>query len=301
MQKLKGHLALIAANTIWGLYAPLCKDLLNANAIPSLALAGLKTTGAALLFWFLSFLTPDSLIKKETIDRRDWPKFVLASLMIIAANQIFITVGLQYASPVDGTVLCGITPFFTILLSFVFLRQKVAWKQALGATLGFAGMLFFVFGGDTSAEYNVSNPILGDTLFILSQLCGAIYLVFFGDILAKYSSFTMMKWMFLISAISMTPLTLSPFFGVQTVDWAVLDIAMWSELGYIILFATFLAFLLLPVGQKAVSPTSVAMYNYLQPVVTAVFAVLMGIAALTGNTVTATLLIFAGVYFVNKK
>lgn len=300
MEKFKGHFALIAANTIWGLYAPLCKDLLNANAIPPFALAGLKTTGAALLFWLVSFLTPDSLIKKETIERRDWPKFVLASLMIITANQIFITVGLQYASPVDGTVLCGITPFFTILLSFIFLRQKVAWKQALGAILGFAGMLFFVFGGDTDTEYNVSNPILGDTLFILSQLCGAIYLVFFGDILAKYSSFTMMKWMFLISAITMIPLTLSPYVGLQTITWDVLTVPMWTELGYIVAFATFLAFLLLPVGQKSVSPTSVAMYNYLQPIVTAAFAVLMGIAALTGNTMIATLLVFAGVYLVNK-
>lgn len=300
MNKLKGHLALIAANTIWGLYAPLCKHLLNAQVIPPLALAGLKTTGAALLFWMVSLLTPATLIKKETIDRRDWPKFVLASLMIITANQILITLGLQYSSPVDGTVLCGITPFFTIALGMIFLHQKVNWKQGLGAALGFGGMLFFVFGGDVSEDFNVSNPVLGDTLFILSQLCGAIYLVFFGDILARYSPFTMMKWMFSISAITMIPLTLSPIVGLQTIDWNVLDAPMWTELGYIIAFATFLAFLLLPVGQKAVSPTSVAMYNYLQPVVTAFSAVLMGVAVITGNTAIATLLIFAGIYFVNK-
>ena len=295
--KIKGHIALIGANTIWGLYAPLCKNLINTQAIPPLALAGIKTTGAALLFWIFSLLMPASIIKKESIDRGDWLKLILASLMIIAANQITITLGLQYASPVDGTVLCSITPFFTLTLALIFFRQKIGLWPGIGTLIGFAGMLVFVFGGDTNSEMHVSNPVLGDILFILSQLCGAIYLVFSGDILAKYSSFTLMKWMFLISAILMSPITVE---GITQVNWSILDGAMWAELGYIIVFATFAAFLLLPIGQKHVSPTSVAMYNYIQPVVTMVFALLMGIAVLTGSTILATLLILAGVYLVNK-
>ncbi|NPD80412.1 EamA family transporter [Prevotella sp. PINT] len=299
--KIKGHAALIGANVIWGLYAPLCKDLLNAQIIPPLILAGIKTAGAAALFWVLwavfRIVKPSHTISKEHIEKKDYLKILNASLMIIAANQIFITLGLKYASPVDGTVLCGITPFFTLVLGVVFLKQRVGWIKNLGAILGFAGMLLFVFGSDVNTAMHVSNPVLGDTLFVLSQVCGAIYLVFSGDILGKYSSFTLMKWMFLISAVIMLPLYVP---DVMALDWTLLSTDMWIEFGYIITFATFLAFLLLPVGQKQVSPTTVAMYNYLQPVVTATYAVIFGLAQLSMQTIVATALIFVGVWIVNR-
>lgn len=299
---LKGHVALVGANVIWGLYAPLCKDLLNSQVIPPLTLAGLKTAMAALCFWMLyavvRIVKPDAGIAKEQIDKADWVKLCFASLMIIAANQLCITIGLRYASPIDGTVLCGITPFITLLLGLVFFKTKVGVAKGIGAALGFVGMLMFIFGSEVNTEVHVSNPVLGDALFIMSQVCGAIYLVFSGDILSKYSSFTLMKWMFSYSAVIMIPL-----YGVEfcSVEWGSMTMPMWIELSYVILFATFLAFLLLPIGQKNVSPTTVAMYNYLQPVVTTVYAVAFGLAVLTGQTIIATALIFAGIWLVNKK
>ncbi|MCM1079190.1 MAG: DMT family transporter [Bacteroidales bacterium] len=301
MKKVKGHIALLGANIIWGLYAPLGKDLLNSQIIPPLILAGIKTAGAALLFWILwavcKFLFPSHPISTERIERKDYLKVLTASLMIIAANQIFITLGLKYASPVDGTVLCGITPFFTLLLGAVLMKQNVGWIKGIGVILGFAGMLLFVFGSNVNMEMNVSNPVLGDTLFVLSQVCGAIYLVLSGGILGKYSPFTLMKWMFLISAVLMIPLYVPE---VPAIDFSLLTTEMWMELCYIIIFATFLAFLLLPIGQKHVSPTTVAMYNYLQPVVTAAYAVIFGLALLSMQTIIATALIFIGVWIVNR-
>lgn len=301
LNKLKGHGALLGANVIWGLYAPLGKDLLNANVMSPLALCGLKIVGAAFLFCLLwavvKIVNPSAAIANENIEKKDWPKLWIASIMIIAANQLFIILGMKYASPIDGTVLCGITPFMTLILSLLFLKQKIGWMKGVGTAIGFCGMLLFVFGGEVNTDMNVTNPVLGDSLVILSQLCGAIYLVFSGDILGKYSSFTLMKWMFLISSIVLLPL-----YGPQVLDinWNAMNSLMWTEFAYIILFATFMAYLLLPIGQKNVSPTVVAMYNYLQPVVATVYALLFGIAVLTGQTVLAAVLVFVGVWMVNK-
>lgn len=302
MGKLKGHAALIAANVIWGLYAPVCKDLLNAQAIPPMVLAGIKTAGAALLFWLIwavyRIAAPNHPISKESIDKEDWLQICFASVMIIAANQITITIGLQLASPVDGAVLSGITPFFTLLFGVLLFRQKAGITKGLGAVMGFAGMLMFVFGSDINTEMHVSNPILGDSLFVLSQVCGAIYLLCSGKILGKYSAFTLMKWMFLFSAVIMPPMYLPQLLEV---DFCVLTPVMWRELFYVIVFATFIAFLLLPVGQKHVSPTTVAMYNYLQPVVTTAYAVMFGLAEVSLLTFVAAALIFVGLWIVNRE
>ena len=59
--------------------------------------------------------------------------------------------------------------------------------------------------------------------------------------------------------------------------------------------------MLIPVAQRRVDPTVIAMYNYLQPIVAVVFSVLAGLAVLNGKNVIATLLVFVGVWLVNRE
>ena len=295
---IKGHCALLAANTMWGLMAPLGKDLLNGSVIPPLSLAALRIVGGALLFWMLTLLTPTSVMPKESIDRRDWPRLIIASLLVIAANQALIILGLSYASPVDGAVVCSTTPIFCLLLATLVFRQRMAWMKVAGVALGFAGMLMFVFGGSADASMHVDNPLLGDSLCLLAQFFGAMYLVFFSDIIQKYSPFTLMKWLFTISAVAMLPFTAT---DIVSIPWHELTGAMTAELIYVVLCATFLAYLLLPVGQKSVQPTAVAMYNYLQPVVAMVYSLAAGLAIMNGMSVLATALIFIGVWMVSRE
>ena len=58
--------------------------------------------------------------------------------------------------------------------------------------------------------------------------------------------------------------------------------------------------MLLAVGQKALRPTTLSMYNYLQPVVAALAAVLMGIDTFGIEQLLAAILVFAGVYMVTR-
>ena len=49
-EKMKGHFALLFANSAWGLMAPISKGLLNLGVISPLALSGVRIMGGALLF-----------------------------------------------------------------------------------------------------------------------------------------------------------------------------------------------------------------------------------------------------------
>ena len=60
-----GHAALLSANVMWGLMAPLGKDLLNSGTIPSMPLAAIRIIAAALLFWIVSLAAPKHIIRKE--------------------------------------------------------------------------------------------------------------------------------------------------------------------------------------------------------------------------------------------
>jgi drug/metabolite transporter (DMT)-like permease len=121
--------------------------------------------------------------------------------------------------------------------------------------------------------------------------------VFFRKLITRYSSFTLMSRMFIVSAICYVPFTLP---WLLEVKWSAITAVTWSELAYIILGATFLSYMLVPVAQKRLKPTTVSMYSYMQPVTAAALAAVMGTAVFGADKALATVLIFVGVALVAR-
>ncbi len=293
-----GHIAMLCANIIWGLMSPIGKEALNSPDIHPITLTGLRIMGAAILFWIGSLFLPESIAPKEKVERKDWLSLVFASLLITFANQMCVIFGMSMTSPVDATVMCSTTPFFTLILVWLLWGQKHHWMKILGVILGFCGMLVFILGGEANHEMNVSNPLLGNIICICSQVFAAIYMVKYAFLTKKYSAFTLMKWLFTISGMLML-FVAGP--SIATTPWTTIPVGVLLEAGYVVVFGTFIAYILLPIGQRHLMPTSIAMYNYLQPIVSATFSVLIGVATITTPTIIGSLLIFAGVAMVNMK
>ncbi|MBQ2498638.1 MAG: EamA family transporter, partial [Bacteroidales bacterium] len=72
------------------------------------------------------------------------------------------------------------------------------------------------------------------------------------------------------------------------------------ELGFVILFSTFVAYFLIPVGQKVLRPTVISLYGYLQPIIATVMGIVTGMDRLSWQKVLAAVLVFTGVILVNK-
>ena len=296
-QKYEGHLALLVANVSWGLMAPFLKDLLNGGIITPMALSGYRIIGGALLFWLIGmFIKPDKNAC-NSIERRDIVPLIIASLLVIGLNQVLIIVGMSLTSPVDASVVCSLTPIFTLIFGAILMGIAFTWSKALGVTIGLAGALIFVFTGQADAETCVTNPVLGDVACLMAQVFGALYLVCFTKLISKYSLITLMKWMFLISGIAVLPFSLPDMLAV---DWSQVILMEYIDLTFIILFGTCLAYMLIPVAQRRVEPTIIAMYNYLQPVVAVVFSVIAGLATFSITNAIATAMVFVGVWIVNR-
>ncbi len=294
---LAGHAAMLCANVMWGLMSPIGKEVLNSPDISPLTLTGLRIIGATVLFWLGGFLLPRHIAPKETIDKKDWRSIIVAALLITFANQMCVIVGMSMTSPIDATMMCSTTPFFTLILVWLLWKVNHHPAKIAGVVVGFAGMLVFILGSGTNEEMNVSNPLLGDTFCILSQVFGAIYMVKYAYLTQKYSPFTLMKWLFTFSAIIMIFVSGGSFLRTE---WAVIPVRVLLEAAYVVVCGTFLAYVLLPIGQRVMMPTSIAMYNYLQPIVSAVFSVAIGVAAVTYSTIIGSVLILFGVALVNK-
>lgn len=293
-QKLQGHVALLFANMFWGMMSPVTKSVLLGGDISPLALSALRIGGGALLFALCSLILPASVAPRERIHRSDYLKLLCASLLMISANQGLFILGIGYTNPIDSSVMSSLTPMITMLLAAWILHFPITRLKFLGVAIGLAGVIILVT--NNSGNANATNPLIGDLLCFGAQICAALYYVLFGGLIKRYAPFTLMKWMFLIAAFTYVPCCGC---ALADIPYARVPAVIWMELGYIVVFATCLAYLTLPFAQKRLKPTVVSTYSYFQPVFAAIVAVWLGVGDFGAVKMAATLLIFAGVYFVS--
>lgn len=281
----------------WGLMAPIGKDAMM-NGIKGLDMVFFRVAGAALSFWGASLLLRllGSKAEQNQPPGKDILKFAGAGFFAIVCNQCCFTVGLSITSPINASIVATSLPIFALLSSAIFLRERITLKKVLGIGLGLSGALMLIMGS-VSANNAKAGNIVGDLMCMASQCSFAIYLGLFSNLISKYNVITCMKWMFTFSTLMVAPLTLG---GVTAIPFAEIAPITWLESAFVVFGGTFGAYLLLAKAQKALRPTVVAMYNYVQPTTSVVVSVIAGLAVFGFSHALAILLIIAGVYTVNS-
>ena len=289
---MKGHLALLLANTMFGFNVPIAKGVLASGMVSPYALNLFRMGGAALLFWIASLFAP-----REKVSRKDLVLLFFASLFSIQLNQTSFLIGLSMTSPIDASIAASTVPILTMLIAAVYLKEPITWKKAIGVAVGASGALLLILSNGTVDTAGRSGSIAGDMICLMGALSFAIYLAVFKRLIARYSSVTMMKWMFLYAAICAIPLCGG---DAAAIDYAHLSPALWGGVLYVVCCATFFSYLLIPVGQKYLRPTVVGMYTYLQPFIASVVAVLAGLDRFGFAKGIAAVMVCLGVYIVNQ-
>jgi len=285
----KGHAALFVAYIIFGLNTPIAKSVLEHEELFSAStVTFFRIGGAAVLFWILSLFT-----KKESVSPCDLLWLFGASLFGISINQMTFIVGLSHTSPIDASVIVTTGPIITMLLAAFFLKEPITWKKAIGVLIGALGALLLILTGEMTRQHQTT--VVGSLLCLLSTLSFAIYLAAFKKVILRYSPVTLMKWMFLYAAGCILPFCWK---DIVAVHYAEIPMNIYLQIAYVVGLATFFAYLLIPIGQKFLRPTIVSMYNYLQPIVSSLVAVALGMDRFGWLKGSATALVFLGVYIV---
>lgn len=289
---LKGHAAMIGAETMWGLMAPVGKLVMAGTVISPLLMTDCRMIGAACLFWIASFFT-----KPEHVNHKDMLSLFFAALLGIVFNQGSYIFGLGLTSPINASIVTTSSPILTMIIAALYLREPVTGKKLLGVFMGAIGALMLILSGQSQTAGHASGNIGGDLLCLLAQLSFALYLVFFKGLISRYSPVTLMKWMFTYAAICMIPFS---YRELIMADWGALDYQQLAGLAMVVFGATFISYLLIPIGQKNLRPTVTSMYNYLQPIVASIVAIFWGMDSFNLLKVIAVILVFSGVFFVTR-
>ncbi len=285
---LKGHICALGAVLLFGLMSPMCKLAMQNGAIDGVLLAFFRVSGAALLFWLISPLTP-----REKMARNDWLPLLGMSLCGMVINQFLYVLGIQYTSPTNACVVGTSTPVMTFILAALFLHHRVTLLRVGGFLLASVGALVLILGSGGG----LSGHPLGDTLCLISQFSAACYFVFFGGVLRRYHPVTIMKWLFLFAAVlTLLPMS-SRLVALPSVTFSLQEL---FAIAYVVIGGSFFSYLLLIVGQRRLDPPTVAAYNYAQPIIAAVVGIMLGLDILTWQKCLSLLLIAAGVLLITK-
>ncbi|MEM0541566.1 EamA family transporter [Flavobacterium sp. j3] len=289
----KRNWALLAAtlvSIIYGVTFTIAKDVMPKYVDP-FGFILMRVGGSMLLFWLI---TP--FFSTEKIEKQDFPRIIAAAFFGVALNMLTFFKGLSYTSPIMGAVLMVTTPMIVLVLSALLMKERMQNRKIFGLILGLIGTVFLILYG--KSVINASNATLGNILVFINAVSYGFYLIIVKKLMDKYNAFAFVKWIYTFGFLMVLPFGWSEF---QAVDYVNLPTDIIWKIGFVVVFSTFLTYLLNLVSMRELKPTTVAVFIYLQPLFATIFAVSLGKDDVTWVKIISAVLIFTGVYLVTQK
>jgi drug/metabolite transporter (DMT)-like permease len=146
-------LQLFILAAIWG-----ASFLFIRLAVPNFGpvpLSAIRSTVAALV------LTPIVLARGELpVFKRYWPHLFVIGLISTALPFALFALATEYTSAGFASILNSLTPIFSALVAWLWLKEQLTPAMVIGILLGFAGVLVMVLDRDTISSGFVLLPVL---------------------------------------------------------------------------------------------------------------------------------------------
>lgn len=258
---LRVHLALLLVQLLFSGFHVVGKAVLT--EISPLALAGLRVGLAAPVLLAVAAWRDRCLPPLPEL-----PRLALLGFLGVFANQVLFLIGLSHTTAANAAILMPSIPVFALALSVIFRIQKAAPRQWLGVASAVAGAVVLL---DPTAFSLADDTVLGNLLILANCLSYSAFLVFQRPVLERLPWRTFIAWSFLfgglgvlaVSGTELVALTRSP-----------VSPSTWAGVLYIALAVTGLGYFLATWSVRRSSPTLVAAYTTLQPVLSVVLAVI---------------------------
>ena len=277
------HAALLLVQIMFGTWPIFGKVVLR--SMSSTSLVSLRIFGAAIVF---------TLLQRKLGELRQLPWRVLAWLLVssllgISINQFVFVKGLSLTTAINATLLITTIPVSTLVCSIALGYDKASLRHFLGIALAAAGVIYLV---DPWRADFTGQTTLGNLLLIASSFSYGAYIAVSRNLFRRYGALSVITWMFQIAALLAIPIAA---YSWSTQGLSVITPGLGLAVVYIILVPTVGSYYLNSWAITRVSPSVVAVYIYLQPLMAFGLAPLLLGESLNSRTIVACLLIFAGV------
>lgn len=284
----RGTVALLFVQLFFGLF-PLFGKFATKEFSPRAVAAWRIVVGSLVLL-----AVAGAMYGKRALPRRgDLARLQVCSLLGVVLNMVLYLEGLQRSTAVHAGLLVTTIPVFTFAVAVAARQERFEPARGAGILLAFVGvaLIFLQKGPEFSAGTRA-----GDLLMTVNAACYSVFLVAVRPLLRSYPPLVVIAWVFALSL-----WTVPIFAWNERFAPAGVSLRGWSSLGYVIVFATILTYLLNTFALSKVSASTTATFIFLQPLITVVCGVFVLHEALPVTTVVAGLTTLVGVWLVARR
>lgn len=293
---LLAHISLLCLNIIYAANHLLAKGVTPDYLGPSGFI--MFRVGVSSLLFAVIFI----LFIQEKIDREDWGRLILTGIFGCGLSQLLFFNGLARTSAMNVGVLMTSIPIFTVILSYFFLKEKITRLKSLGVLIGAIGAIALT----TLGKEPEFDSTYGDLLILINAFVFAAYLVLVKPLMAKYNPLTVVMYNF-IFGMAFVMLYPPMWMDLRVAEFTLFPSGVWLKIGFVVIFSTFLTYLMNVFSLKYLSPSVNGSYVYTQPafviILTYVFVYIGWTQDVTGainmEKIAFMLMIFAGVYLIS--
>lgn len=227
------------------------------------------------------------------IDR--WHTFALLGVTGLMGFNMCVYTALQYTTAINAGLINAFSPAYVMLISLLFLKDKIFMRQWLGIFISFIGTLWIVIKGQVyllrTLDFNQ-----GDLIILLGIFMWGIY-----SLVLKTKAKAVQPNVLLVFSIFMGLVFTSPIFIYEninlSVDWINgLEYFHYLSFLYFSIFPTIIAFLFFNYGILQVGPGKASIYMSLIPVFTIILSILFLKEGLTYSHIVGGSMVILGVY-----
>jgi len=250
-----------------------------------------RLIGAAIVFAVIQ----RSLRPLWLMPKRDLLWLTLCSIVGVVGNQLIYLRGLSLTTVINTTLLSTTIPVFTLFVSILLGHDRLSLRRLAGISLAAGGVIYLV----NPARADVSaHTTLGNLMVACSSLLYAVYIVISKDLFERYGALNVITWIFVVGSIVTIP---AGVYSLGSAHVYTLGPTVWLTILFVILFPTVVAYYLNAWALTRVTPSTVAIYIYMQPLFAFGVAPFLLGEKWNWRTVVAAVFIFSGVALVTRR
>lgn len=210
------------------------------------------------------------------------------ALLGIIINQVSFLVGLRMTTATNSAVLNTLIPVFTLLIVTLRGQERLTFTRFTGFICALAGVLVI----RRIEDFSLSNStMIGDLLTVLNCLSYGFFLSYSKTFLEKHDRVWTTAWLFLYGSVGITALAIP---GWSTFQWPRMTPLLLGCMIFAIIGGTLLTYFLNIWALARAKSSSVAIFIYIQPIVTAALAWVWWGRMVTPRTIVSCALICLG-------
>jgi drug/metabolite transporter (DMT)-like permease len=290
-QRLAGNAGAFVAAVLFG--SSVVAVRVAVQEVPPLSLAVLRFgQGGLLLVVILLLVGAQNLLR---VNWHDLPLLILLGAVLFTVFPVTFNASLRLIEASRGALVLATIPLWSALLARMARSERLVPRQVVGIFLSLGGVGLALADRGLGWQGGLGT-LVGDGLMLVTALCGAVYAVLAPRALARYNALTVTTYAMVLGTLLLLPAALvEGLVGVLPQ----LDRQTVALLVFLGVFGGALGFFLWTFALTRLTPTQVAVYINLNPLVAMVLAAALLAEHLTIMFVAGFGAVLLGVLLVN--